>query len=191
MAMILGDLPRARTAAQAIAGGGDAPTGLPANAARYATEMRDHAREVVAADNIAGASFGTARMAGACGNCHHAMGAGPHYSVLTRPVQGTGQVPLAMQLHYWAADRMWEGLIGPSDSAWAAGSLALADVPQYQSRIHVSAADSADVQALALRLHQLAVRAQLASTGNAREEVYGEFLETCATCHQITKGGPR
>ena len=152
--------------------------------------MRVHAREVVAADNITGAALGTARMAGACGNCHEAVGKGPHYNLLSRPAPGAGEVSRSMQLHYWAADRMWDGLIGPSDSSWASGALALADVPRYQHRIPVSAADSAEVDALAQRLHQLAVRAQLASAGTAREEVYGDFLETCAACHHLTHGGP-
>jgi len=190
MAMIRGDLLRARTVAQTVASGGDVPEGLPSSAARFVTEMRVHANEVVAADNLTGAALGTARMAGACGNCHEAVGKGPHYSLLSRPAPGAGEVSTAMQLHYWAADRMWDGLIGPSDSAWASGALALVDVPHYQHRIQVSAADSAEVDALAQRLHQLAVRAQLAPPGTAREEVYGEFLETCAACHHLTHGGP-
>jgi len=191
MAVIRGDLAHAKTAAQTIAEGGDAPTGLPSNAVRFIADVQTHAWEVVDADNLAGGAFGTGRMAGACGACHRIVGRGPHYAVVSRPAAGSGELSSAMQLHYWAADRMWDGLIGPSDSSWAAGALALSDVPQFQHGIHVAAADSADVEALAQRLHQLAVRAQLAASRLAREEVYGEFLETCASCHQLTHGGPR
>ena len=189
LAIIQGDLQRAKVIARIVAEGGDA-TGLPASAAMYITEMRDHAREVADANDVTVAALGTARMAGACGNCHRATHGGPHYSVVGRPEQGAGPLSAAMERHYWAADRMWEGLIGPTDSAWAAGALALADLPNYQRQIRASPRDSADVQALAQQLHQVAVRASLASADNAREEVYGEFLATCATCHQITHGGP-
>jgi mono/diheme cytochrome c family protein len=189
-ALIRGDLDRAHQAARQLAAnlnseGGSAPP-------RYVVEAQDEARRAAEAPNVPGAAAATARMGGACGACHLASREGPHYRVVTRPEARGAAVPERMMVHYWAADRMWEGLVGPSDSTWFAGALALADVPTYQREIaQRPGASAADIERIARALHELGLRAQTATDAAARVQVYGEFLAGCASCHTATGGGPR
>ena len=48
-------------------------------------------------------------------------GAGPRFVVGTKSPTGNSQESQMIR-HLWAADRMWEGLVGPSDEAWTAGA---------------------------------------------------------------------
>ena len=42
-----------------------------------------------------------------------------------------------------------------------------------------------DLQALAIRVHELAAAGREAEGQEARAAIYGEFIATCAACHQM------
>ena len=98
-----------------------------------------------------------------------------------------------MQRHQWAADRLWDGLIAPSDTAWDRGMNMLVDVPLHPD--DVTDENSADVDTAALdriarRIHKLAGLGTIATTPTARSELYGEMLGLCADCHTRLGRGP-
>ncbi|MDP2956082.1 MAG: hypothetical protein Q8N53_06655, partial [Longimicrobiales bacterium] len=90
---------------------------------------------------------------------------GPHTQVGEAPTAGT---PAAThtQRSRWALDRLWEGLAGPSDAAWAAGSEVLMDTPMPQPSSGVDAAQAAQ---LAKRVQELGGDGRQARTAEERE----------------------
>jgi hypothetical protein len=88
--------------------------------------------------------------------------------------------------HLWAADRMWEGLVGPSDEAWTAGAQALdRDWAEGRSLIR-AAADSEATVGLIGRIRALGHEALDTRVPKARAAVYAELLRTCNGCHDST-----
>lgn len=88
----------------------------------------------------------------------------------------------------WAVDRLWLGLIQPSDEAWRAGSTALASAPLARP------SDEPEKHNLAVRIQALAEVGRTL-TGSAkppapanlprRLALYGEIVATCAGCHGV------
>jgi hypothetical protein len=185
-AVIRGDLAAARTAARWIADHEEPPEFAP-GIAIYARELRAQAARVVEAASVHAAGLATARMGRMCGACHAAAGRGPRFVAATRPSGTPSGVGQQMTRHLWAADRMWEGLIGPSDSAWAAGALALADAPLYLGEAAVRTGRAVEIEELARTVHDLARRAQLTTRPDDRADVYGDFLGDCADCHTLAR----
>jgi hypothetical protein len=92
--------------------------------------------------------------------------------------------------HRWAADRLWEGLIGPSDTAWTAGASALIDAPLYTDALTRDVEQYEPVTALTWTVHDIGARALMESDLTARAALYGQLLGTCAHCHELLKIGP-
>jgi cytochrome c553 len=90
-----------------------------------------------------------------------------------------------MLQHFWGADRMWDGLIAPSDTSWRAGAQALADPAAYEPLLGAAGTRQGDAQTLAASLRALGARASGAASQDEREAVYGEVLATCTGCHQL------
>jgi cytochrome c553 len=115
------------------------------------------------------------RVAAACADCHRSTGALLAFDRVPPAPPDDPELCARMARHQWAADRLWEGLVGPSDRAWSAGLEVFAAAPLP------SASDSAGV-----RLQGLA-RAALAAlprdTPADRAKAYGEMLVTCTACH--------
>jgi cytochrome c553 len=87
--------------------------------------------------------------------------------------------------HLWGADRMWEGLIVPSDVSWNNGVAKLAGDPLQPESLSDHAEYADDLQAQALRVHELAAQGREAAGQEERALIYGEFIATCAECHQM------
>jgi len=69
--------------------------------------------------------------------------------------------------HRWAADRVWDGVVGSSELQWRAGlEMFTRDIAGY-------------------RVHEVATRA-LASAPDERAEMYRELLVSCMACHPST-----
>lgn len=187
LAVSQGDLAAAREPAAWLAHHDESISGLPAAAALYLREMRSHASDVESAQTLAEAAIATGRLGRTCGACHQVSHDGPHLNVARTPHPGTGTVTDRMRLHLWAADRMWDGLIGPSDSAWTAGALALATFSPYAAELADSTNRDA-VTAIASRLRNLSTRAQMTAQPDERAELYGDFLKSCAECHALVRG---
>jgi hypothetical protein len=104
-------------------------TGLPPDFESYVAQMRSYARHVIEAEDLATAAGAVSKMAKTCGNCHLVNGVELEFGYDREPRQDIEDVVTHMQRHQWAADRLWEGLIGPSDTAWTRGADMLIDVP--------------------------------------------------------------
>jgi mono/diheme cytochrome c family protein len=161
----------------------DYATVAPGGWMRFVAKMQHAADLTARAANLDGAATGVATMARTCGECHAATGRGPAFASDHRD----GRAPSAdtfgarMQRHMWAADRLWEGLTGPSDSAWEAGASALARAP-FTAPSTDPPLPADYVRALD-EVRELGDRAVASTTLAERADVYGLFLASCAGCH--------
>jgi len=62
-----------------------------------------------------------------CGACHKAAG-GPRANVEAAPASG-GSVEARLRRHVWATERLWEGIVVPSDASWKLGADGLLGEP--------------------------------------------------------------
>ncbi|MGE3888978.1 MAG: hypothetical protein AB7H81_21315 [Vicinamibacterales bacterium] len=187
-ALIGGDLAEARSRAQWIVDN-DAEPGI-ASWREYADEIQRWAADVVKASAIEPAAAAGAELARTCGRCHsgHAVPPDLGASALTPPVAGTDPVA-HMRQHQWAAERMWEGLIGPSESRWNAGTAELARAPLTSKEVLSEPSAVKQVDDLTARVRALAAEARdiPATAWDTRSAIYGRFLSTCAACHQTIR----
>jgi len=181
-ALVIGDLEAAREPATWLAE--HAPfANLPPAWDRYLDSVRVSALEVLAARGLEDASYATATMAVACGDCHLQNGIADQFGSSVEPPDEE-TVQAHMQRHQWALERMWEGLLGPSASAWDDGVGMLADVP-------LAAHDSVDgtsegnaLEELARTVHARAAMGFVADTVEKKAQVFGDVLTACGSCHQ-------
>ena len=182
-AVIDGDLEGLRSAAQWVADH-QVAEGLPEGWEPYITEMQSAARQALEATDVSTAATAAATIAKNCGSCHLEVGARPLLVLGTEPPQDPATVP-HMLGHLWGADRMWEGLIVPSDVSWANGVAPLAGDPLQPESLSDHAEYTEDLRALAIRVHELAAAGRDAEGQEDRAAIYGEFIATCAACHQM------
>lgn len=151
-------------------------------------EMRAESRAIMAQSGIPDLAMSVGRLGAACGSCHTALHGGPHINVpAAPPTPPAGATPEAhMKQHAWASERLWEGLIGPSEGSWIVGAAALAG-PALD--FGPSGSAPARVLELQAKLTQLAQRAREAHGLQDRATIYGQLLETCADCHEILGTG--
>ena len=154
----------------------------------FILSMRSHASEILEAGDIRTAAADVSAIATDCANCHIASEVNLKFRGAVEPAGGP-DLSSHMQRHQWAIDRLWEGLIGPSDASWSRGIRMLAEAPLHgtEARWDDTVADG-DV--LARRVHELGREAATALLPHARAAVYGEMLGVCADCHTRTDGGP-
>lgn len=138
------------------------------------------AQAVVDATTLTAAAEATAQMAAACGACHQKMGMPLVFEAEDSPPPH-GDQESHMQRHQWGADRLWEGLVGPSDESWRRGAKALLEAPLLRDAARKKG--DADTQQIADHVHALGSSAVSVSEPAQRAGLYGELLGTCATCH--------
>ena len=180
-ALVRGQLDRVRSGAEWIATHQE-PATPPAGSA---TTMKSFAHQVSRAQTLEEAAHATAQMGRSCGECHQAQKVSPRFLVGTVPPQGSG-LQAEMARHVWAAERMWEGLIGPEDYSWRSGAEALEVGWLGPGDVVADPGDRDKVRELCQRLYALGARASAAKGMEERAEIYGEFLTTCIDCHQLT-----
>ncbi len=185
-ALIRGDLTAAREPAEWISSH-ESLDGMPAGAESFTGQMRSEADRIVVANGIETAAMATGQMGGTCGSCHQAYDVGPTFNTAGEPPLGAGLTESQMLRHLWAADRLWEGLIGPSDEAWLAGAEVLADYPMYSGEVAEAVAQSDDVRRLAQKVQKLGTQAVTVTDQDGRAELYGRLLSTCSSCHGLMK----
>ena len=189
--IVMGNLDGVREPAAWLADHETAP-GLPANFESYVGLMREYAREVNNATDLKTAAIAVSQMAKTCSNCHLVNGVEIEFGYDQVPEEWADTVS-HMQRHLWAADRLWEGLIGPSDTAWSRGTNMLVDVPLHPEDVageDLSDADREVLDYLERRIHVLAAQGANARTPSDRAEFYGEMLGECAECHVRLGRGP-
>jgi cytochrome c553 len=164
--------------------------GLPGNFAPYVASMRQYARELATTEDLRSAAQAVSNMAKTCGNCHQANKVNLQFGYDQLPREDIEDVVTHMQRHQWATDRMWDGLIGPSDSAWNRGVDMLIDVPLLPSDVTTESERFSEIGDIAGRIHALASMAVEAKSLDSRSELYGEVLGLCAQCHTLLGRGP-
>jgi mono/diheme cytochrome c family protein len=173
------DLDRAHAEAHLL-GQLDEPDALPIWRP-YVDEIRGAAHQI----ELAGDVITAARLAGTlgqrCAQCHTALAVHIAFPVEPRPADDPNRGP-RMPSHQWAAARMWEGLIGPSDERWATGARALTTVALTMVAQSVTPSSELDVDEVA-RIRLYATRALATGPIDARADVFGGLLAACARCH--------
>jgi len=185
--IVQGDLERARKAAAWLID--------PLNRSPFPTAVREYedamlqsASLIAEAPNLATVSAQAGQLAAACGNCHQALDGGPHFVVGSEAPQGKNQ-EAHMVRHIWAADRMWEGLVGPSDEAWLAGAQALTETNEALAPTFRAPIPPGSLVGLLQEMYALANEAMGEPDPDGRADVYGRMLDTCSRCHALASIG--
>jgi hypothetical protein len=170
--LLRGDLDGARDQAVAIAFDRvdrDLPAWGP-----HIVRMQAAAAALARARTLEEACHAETRLALECAGCHAASGAMPTFVVAPLPADD-GTTVARMARHQWAADRLWEGLVGLSDEAWRSGADLIATAPPP--------ALTPPRRRGAAALRSAARRARAATTPAGRARAYGALLVTCTGCH--------
>lgn len=148
----------------------------------HVLEMIEVAQATATAPDIQAAASSTARLAATCGRCHRAVGAKPVFTDAVEPEEGD-EVAVAMQRHQWAADRLWEGIVGPSEIAWARGSEVFPAIPGCATELDAEPDIEPRMLELCTRVSALGREGATTRELEDRARIYGELLGTCAACH--------
>lgn len=178
-AIIVGDMDTARKVAATLA-------------EHPAIELVDYAEEIEAVRVAAAAlakseslekmAQGGAQLASLCGHCHLVTTSITTFE-WSEPPPEVGTASERMQRHLWAMERLWEGLVGPSELSWREGSRVLQASPFPADQLPIKK----DLQPAAKKhlasIAALAVRAGAATEKAEQVKIYGELLSTCSGCH--------
>lgn len=188
-AIVHSDLDRARKEARVIVQL-DEPEAL-VRWRPYLAQVGVAGRDVEQAGDLVVAAKATATLGRQCARCHEAMAVKIAFPREARP---TEDVKLVSQMagHQWAAARMWEGLIGPASDRWLEGAKVLKQAPltivaQASAKELGDPSDSNNLQDDVARARLFATRALEARDQDARAEIFGQLLATCAHCHSMIR----
>ncbi len=148
-----------------------------ASTADAARELTLTARALASAPTIEDALRAEVQLVTACASCHqsHALAT---QTLPTRPPPDLPTVDAQMARHQWAAERLWDGIVRPSDADFKAGLYVLANTNLLSL--------ATDRPALARRLRDQAAAAYKRPPRElaARAKTYGDVLLTCWSCHE-------
>lgn len=147
----------------------------------YIESMRGAATAVGNSKELAEAAGHVAKLNGECASCHQAMTAIVTFEFVEKPDMSDKDAKAHMAMHKWGVERLWEGLVGPSDSHWTLGAEALEMDPVTKSK------EPKGVAELAAQVHTIATKAKSATEPEERAVLFGELLSTCSTCHSMTR----
>jgi len=179
-ALIVGNLELAKWNASFLAK--QEPDPAVASWSLYVDHLREQAARVAEAPTLAAATGASTALALECGRCHAANGVSPSFPAVDRRAAASGPGP-HMRRHEWAAEQMWDGLVGPSEERWNDGVRELAEAPLAQEEILANATVAPSIAKLATDVHALGGEGGKATTWDDRAAVYGRLLATCAACH--------
>jgi hypothetical protein len=163
--------------------------GVPEGWAPFVAEMQTAAAGAVEATELEATAAAAGAMAAQCGACHQSQGAMIDVSIGEPPAAEPGTMA-HMARHQWAMERLWDGLVTPSDEAWAAGCEVLADAPLAASSFADDPRLREELGAEAARVHALGAQGAEAADLSARGQLYGQLLATCAPCHSRVQQTP-
>ena len=151
---------------------------------RWIAEIQEVAKMTAEVNTLESAASGVATIGRICGDCHQSHSVPITYIATDfHPAGRPGTLQYRMSRHRWAADRMWEGLIGPSDESWQAGARELASV-SAEPPVTVPALPAEFSRDL-VRVQEIGQLAVEAETPEQRAAVYASFLSRCAGCHAL------
>ena len=182
LAIISGNLNAVRDLANKARAGfsGESPPGW----APFVERSMASTEMLVVAEDLQMAARIASTMAGTCGDCHRTQGVQVVDHQAVAPPREEDKFSDFMIQHRWAADRMWEGIIGPSDSAWQAGAEALASTSLTNEDVGVRLEMTPEIETLLAQIRGDAAVARTTLGAAARQELYGRFLAGCAGCHR-------
>lgn len=164
---------------------------LPTSYEPFVDFMRSSARQVEKAEDLETAASAVSLMAQNCGSCHRASHVDVEFGYDALPAEWSDS-ETHMQRHQWAMDRLWEGLIGPSDAAWTRGAAMLSEEPLHADEVpaNVTAGDAETFENIAREVHELGAAGAGLTGLSDRSQVYGRILGLCADCHTRVGRGP-
>jgi cytochrome c553 len=171
-ALVAGKLADYHAAAAALARDDWSPSATP-DAPAFVQRVRARAADAQAAPSLVAAASALSALAGVCASCHLASAPRQFPMAPKKPREGKNPPMLA---HAICSDRLWAGLILPSDESWVSGIRLLLQVPALDS-------PSPEVSAAAQQLSELARRGKAAEP-EQRAQIFGDILLTCSGCHQ-------
>jgi hypothetical protein len=145
---------------------------------REVDDVTEAARALAAAPSIDEACR-EARLGEACASCHLQTQVPPRFAVPAMPPADEPTRTARMARHQWAADRLWEGLVGPSDHRWHVGLDVLVKTPLPFPRLTDTPQIASQLQTFA----QSAIAHLATDSLEDRAHRYGEMLVMCAACH--------
>jgi cytochrome c553 len=163
----------------------DIATWLADNASPRTHELLSAASAIAQATDVSAAAAPFASLAGACSWCHVTSGAKVTFPYEPEPADEPA-LDVQMRRHQWAAARLWEGVVGPSDEAWRDGIRVMVST-SIDVRRTTNAKPNADVVEYTNQIRTLAMRADNVPDPAARANLYGDMLTTCASCHAIVR----
>jgi len=158
------------------------PADAPAHGA-WASQVilvRDRAAAVARATTVEQACQLEAKLAAACGGCHVEAAVAQRFRAYPPAPPDLPAIGARMARHRWAADRLWEGIVGGADEPWRAGLEVLAAAPlEWGDRTAARARLARELQRDAAQARERVPGGSL----DARASAYGHMLSTCAACH--------
>jgi hypothetical protein len=182
-ALAHGNLPLARASARVVRNL-DEPDALP-EWLPFLLSVRDAARQVELADGPVAATTATGTLGMRCAQCHIAIGARVGFADSVTPDLDPNRA-LDMSSHQWAAELMWEGVIGPSPERWVRGAAALETAPLNNVATALTPRYEGDADDVS-RIRTFAHDARIQTTVEERAMLFGRMLGTCAHCHQVMR----
>src|SRR5699024_11007671 len=146
-------------------------TGLPAGTEPKVEAMKEAARSVAGAADVASAAKGAAALVGACGDCHAAANVKAHMPLVMLGEAKPGKAT-HMAEHQQAIDMMYRGLVAPSDADWTTGAEALKTAALGAKEMP----EAKDAIAAEKKVHQIADAAAKAPDRPAKVAAYGEVI---------------
>lgn len=174
-ALLMGDLTSFREQMSQLARDGGVPGKDDKNAA-----FREVAATAAMAADSEEAALGFARTGAACGACHSTVGH-PYRPESTAPPEVEADVISHMTRHFWASERLWEGLVSGDEKTWKAGAMAL-DEDQLLA-VELPPVDGADANMLAAEVHKAGQAAVDATSAEERVAAYARLITACQACH--------
>lgn len=179
--LVAGELESARSSLASLVEE-EPPAELPGDWSGAIDAVRLVADSGANAENAAGLAASIGQTALLCGGCHTGTEGGPGLT-FAEPPDLSDTLEGEMHRHVWASDRLWEGLVAPSDDRWAAGVRAVFADSALNGP---TATGPSDIEwALTMTQEEL-----VAADGRTRSEFYADFVAACASCHGQMGFGP-
>jgi len=189
-AVIAGDYAATRAPSTWLAEHG-APSDFPDSWIEHVTDLKVVAAGARDASDLAGVADAVGALGRSCANCHEDLKAVPQLAIPPAPLYGD-RPDEVMRRHAWAAERMWEGLFGPSEKSWQAGASLLAQPGLFPAELSDIGAGAPELVQLEARVREIGNEAVSETDSVARGALYGRLLQTCASCHQaVPTGAPK
>lgn len=155
---------------------------VPAGWKPYIPEFRARSKAAADAKSLDEAAVAVSYIAASCGACHAANKITPHIgeSPITRSAKSIKE---HMVYQVQALNKMWEGLVVPSDVAWKEGASVLSKVAVSDKALAKEKKDGVEsAKLLATTLRRLSVTAGKAAKDD-RPQAFADLLTTCVACH--------